>query len=60
MAEEQGLELQRKGSFVEGLAEKMGIAARAIDFREGEKIDEGALKNLVRAAVDLNKSKSRR
>ena len=29
---------------------------RAIDFHEGEKIDEEALKTLVRAAVTLNKS----
>jgi hypothetical protein len=34
-----------------------GNTRRAIDFREGEKIDEGALKALVRAAVTLNKSK---
>jgi len=32
----------------------------AIDFREGEKIDEKALKALVRAAVTLNKSKAKR
>src|SRR5512136_2349895 len=30
-----------------------GNTRRAIDFREGEKIDEGALKSLVRAAVTL-------
>ena len=36
-----------------------GNTRRAIDFREGEKIDEEALKNLVRAAVTLNKSKAR-
>src|SRR5205809_3121627 len=35
-----------------------GNTRRAIDFREGEKIDEAALKNLVRAAVTLNKSKA--
>src|SRR5271170_5451068 len=34
-----------------------GNTRRAIDFREGEKIDEKALKTLVRAAVALNKSK---
>jgi len=34
-----------------------GNTRRAIDFREGEKIDEQALKALVRAAVTLNKSK---
>jgi len=33
-----------------------GNTRRAIDFREGEKIDEEALKSLVRAAVALNKS----
>src|SRR6202045_3654068 len=33
-----------------------GNTRRAIDFHEGEKIDEGALKALVRAAVTLNKS----
>jgi hypothetical protein len=32
-----------------------GNTRRAIDFHEGEKIDEGALKALVRAAVTLNK-----
>src|SRR5262245_57530113 len=33
-----------------------GNTRRAIDFHEGEKIDEEALKTLVRAAVILNKS----
>ena len=37
-----------------------GHTRRAIDFHEGEKIDEQALKNLVRAAVALNESKRRR
>jgi hypothetical protein len=37
-----------------------GNTRRAIDFHEGEKIDEKALKALVRAAVDLNKSKAQR
>ena len=36
-----------------------GNTRRAIDFHEGEKIDEEALKALVRAAVALNKSKAR-
>ena len=31
-----------------------GNARRAIDFHEGDKIDETSLKNLVRAAVALN------
>jgi hypothetical protein len=34
-----------------------GNVRRAIDFREGEPIDEEALKALVRAAVALNQSK---
>jgi hypothetical protein len=37
-----------------------GSTRRAIDIHEGEKIDEKALKALVRAAVDLNKSKAQR
>ena len=37
-----------------------GNTRRAIDFREGETIDEAALKALIRAAVALNKSKARR
>ena len=37
-----------------------GNTRRAIDFHEGEKIDEEALKNLVRAAVTLNESTARR
>ena len=36
----------------------VGNSRRAIDFREGEKIDEKALKTLVRAAMTLNKSKA--
>ncbi|MGP0110324.1 MAG: DUF1801 domain-containing protein [Acidimicrobiales bacterium] len=36
-----------------------GNTRRAIDFHEGEKIDEKALKTLVRAAVTLNKSKTK-
>ncbi len=35
-----------------------GNTRRAIDFHEGDKIDEEALKALVRAAVTLNKSKA--
>jgi hypothetical protein len=34
-----------------------GKVWRAIDFSEGDKIDERALKNLVRAAVDFNQIK---
>jgi hypothetical protein len=37
-----------------------GNTRRAIDFREGEKIEEEALKTLVRAAVTLNKSTAQR
>ncbi len=37
-----------------------GNTRRAIDFHEGEKINEKALKALVRAAVTLNKSKAKR
>jgi hypothetical protein len=33
-----------------------GNVPRAIDFHEGEAIDEGAFKTLVRAAVALNKA----
>ena len=36
-----------------------GNTRRAIDFHAGEKIDEKALKALVRAAVALNKAKGR-
>ena len=34
-----------------------GNTRRAIDVHEGDEVDEEALKNLVRAAVDLNQSK---
>jgi hypothetical protein len=37
-----------------------GNTRRAIDFHEGGKINEEALKTLVRAAVTLNKSKPKR
>jgi hypothetical protein len=36
-----------------------GNVRRAIDFHEGEKINERALKTLIRAAVALNKSKAK-
>ena len=35
-----------------------GNTRRAIDFHEGEKIDEKALKTLIRGAVTLNKSRA--
>ena len=34
-----------------------GNARRAIDYLEGDRVDERALKNLVRAAIDYNQSK---
>jgi hypothetical protein len=37
-----------------------GNTRRAVDFHEGEKIDEKALKTLVRAAVALNASTAKR
>jgi hypothetical protein len=37
-----------------------GNTRRAIDFHEGDKINERALKNLVRAAVDYNQIKLRK
>ncbi|TMJ92250.1 MAG: DUF1801 domain-containing protein [Alphaproteobacteria bacterium] len=37
-----------------------GNTRRAIDFHEGDKINETAFKTLVRAAVTLNKSKAKR
>jgi hypothetical protein len=36
-----------------------GNTRRAIDFHEGEKINEEALKTLIRAAVTLNKSRAK-
>lgn len=36
-----------------------GNTRRAIDFHEGDKIDEAALKTLIRAAVALNQSKAK-
>lgn len=37
-----------------------GNVRRAIDFHEGDKIDEAAFKNLIRAAVAQNQAKARR
>ena len=36
-----------------------GNTRRAIDFHEGDTVDEAALKILIRAAVTLNKSKAK-
>jgi hypothetical protein len=35
-----------------------GNTRRAIDFHEGQKIDEAALKTLIRAAVALNTARA--
>ncbi len=43
--------------FIAGLE---GNQRRAIDFFEGDRINERALKNLVRAAVDYNRTKSKK
>jgi hypothetical protein len=37
-----------------------GNTRRAIDFRDGDQIDEQSLRTLVRAAVTLNRSKARK
>jgi hypothetical protein len=37
-----------------------GNMRRAIDIHEGDKLDERALKNLVRAAADFNQSKAKK
>ena len=37
-----------------------GNARRAIDFFEGDKINERALKNLIRAAVDYNQTRQKK
>jgi hypothetical protein len=37
-----------------------GNVRRAIDIREGEKINESALKELIREAVELNRRRLRR
>ncbi|GLQ99189.1 DUF1801 domain-containing protein [Dyella mobilis] len=46
-----------KGLFNAGLE---GNARRAIDFFEGDRIARTALKELVRAAIDYNQSKSKK
>ena len=37
-----------------------GNTRRAIDFHEGDKVNEAAFKTLIRAAVTLNKSKTKK
>jgi len=37
-----------------------GNVRRAIDIHEGDKINEAALKDLIRAAIDLNQTKLKR
>ncbi len=54
-----------KGAYLEDPARLFnssleGNTRRAIDYHEGEKVNDKALKTLVRAAVALNKSKDRR
>lgn len=45
-----------KGLFNAGLEAK---ATRAIDFHEGDQLDEAALKDLIRAAVALDQGKTK-
>ena len=40
------------------LFDQSGTVRRAIDIHEGDKIDEAAFKNLIRAAVELNTHKT--
>jgi hypothetical protein len=42
-----------------GLFTQPGTVRRAIDIREGDRIDESAFKELIRAAVELNLSKGK-
>ena len=37
-----------------------GNARRAIDFLEGDKVNERALKDLIRAAIEYNQGKSKK
>jgi hypothetical protein len=41
-------------------ADDRGNTRRAIDFLEGDKVNERALKNLVRAAIEYNQSKKKK
>jgi hypothetical protein len=50
----KGASLQDPSGFFNSSLE--GNTRRAIDFHEGDKIDEKALKALIRAAVALNTS----
>ncbi len=43
----------------DGLFTQDGTVRRAIDFHEGDRLNEKALKALIREAVDLNKFSSR-
>jgi hypothetical protein len=43
-----------------GLFNQDGTVRRAIDLREGDKLDEKAFKALIRAAIALNQSSPRR
>lgn len=43
-----------------GLFTQPGTVRRAIGIREGDRIDDSAFKDLVRAAVELNLSKGKR
>jgi hypothetical protein len=43
----------------DGLFNQDGTVRRAIDFHEGDTINEKALKALIREAVTLNKPKAR-
>lgn len=65
----RNLQERREADFRQGrvLADPSGLfnssldgkVRRAIDIREGEKLDEEAFKTLIRAAAALNRSKAR-
>lgn len=54
----KGAQLEDPGRLFNSSLE--GNARRAIDFREGDKVDEAAFKRLIREAVALNRSAAAR
>jgi len=54
----KGAALQDPGRLFNSSLE--GNTRRAIDFHEGDKVDEAALKALIRAAVTLNQAKAKK
>jgi len=59
MENQAGKDTKSPSQLIDERIEELGNTRRAIDIHEGDKVDEEALKELILAAIALNKSSSK-